>query len=625
MHFPHRLIPLLAAGLTLLAAAAASAEERFALVFGDNVGWANDQPLRHAETDAEHVRSVLIELGGFAPDRVVLLRAPLTGDVRAQLRRLSETLRGLKSESLVLVYYSGHADQRHLHLRGEPMTHDEFHELVRDLPATVRVGILDACKSGSILASKGARPVTPFEVKVVDDLKVSGVAFLTSSGADELSQETRALAGSVFTHHLVSGMRGAADADLDGQVTLSEAYGYAHARTTADTAPTPVPQRPAFRFELKGQGEVVLTRVVQAAASLVLPRADGDRYVVMDPQEWQLVAEGRANPQRETVIGLPTGTYRVKRVLPDHMEVAEVGLQPGMRLPVGALAFAPVPLSNGLLKGRPEDTDLAGMREFQRQQAFKMLASGEAGSALTIFSNLLASQPDDWASVRGKARALVRLAEAYEQVGDHVHERESLRGALVTDPTLSEDPDFRAWYRRLDELDRGALREQEIRRSVERELKQNPRLKRHFGLGVDTFTPRGFFSLVATGIVADMVMPHLAVDFVGPGLDLGVRVVPMGWNFSPFVGVGAHLTGATLGWMEPNRSVLTGSTNGVQSYQLTYQDIFGKSVHFDLGVQYFAQWGFATELGLGLTLYRDSKADSLGLMILPLLNVGFFF
>ena len=69
----------------LLAAAPALAEERHAVVIGANVGWANDKPLRHAESDAEHVRDVLVELGGFAADRVHLLRDPDTSEVRALL------------------------------------------------------------------------------------------------------------------------------------------------------------------------------------------------------------------------------------------------------------------------------------------------------------------------------------------------------------------------------------------------------------------------------------------------------------------------------------------------------------------------------------------------------------
>src|SRR5215475_7659451 len=93
-----------------LAANPAFAEQRYALVIGANPGWSSDRPLRYAETDAERVRDVLVALGGFAPDRVELLRDPSTAEVRASLRRLATTARGSAEETLVFVYYSGHAD-----------------------------------------------------------------------------------------------------------------------------------------------------------------------------------------------------------------------------------------------------------------------------------------------------------------------------------------------------------------------------------------------------------------------------------------------------------------------------------------------------------------------------------
>ena len=47
----------------------------------------------------------------------------------------------------------------------------------------------------------------------------------------------RVLGGSLFTHHLLSAMRGASDSDGDGQVTLFEAYSYAYERTLGGVGP----------------------------------------------------------------------------------------------------------------------------------------------------------------------------------------------------------------------------------------------------------------------------------------------------------------------------------------------------------------------------------------------------
>src|SRR5450432_4425357 len=102
----------------LLAAGPAHAEVRFAILVGANAGWTNDRPLRHAESDAERVQSALIEVGGFSAERVVLLRDPDTAELRAQLRRLSDRVRGAGDDAFVVFYYSGHADAEQLHLRG---------------------------------------------------------------------------------------------------------------------------------------------------------------------------------------------------------------------------------------------------------------------------------------------------------------------------------------------------------------------------------------------------------------------------------------------------------------------------------------------------------------------------
>jgi len=71
---------------------------------------------------------------------------------------------------------------------------------------------------------------------------------LTSSAADELALESREIRGSFFTHHLVSGLRGTADASGDGRITLSEAYQYAFDHTLTATASTGIRQHPGYEY-----------------------------------------------------------------------------------------------------------------------------------------------------------------------------------------------------------------------------------------------------------------------------------------------------------------------------------------------------------------------------------------
>lgn len=179
---------VLAIAVTAIAPRTAFADQRYALIIGSNPGWSQDRPLRYAENDAERMRDVLVSLGGFAPDRVELLRDPSTAEVRASLRRLAQVAHDSSGEdTLVFVYYSGHADDTNLHLKGDPLSHRELQDTLRSLPATIKLAVVDACKSGAV-TRKGGAPVDEFVVDVVSP-KLSGLVMLTSSGADELSQE----------------------------------------------------------------------------------------------------------------------------------------------------------------------------------------------------------------------------------------------------------------------------------------------------------------------------------------------------------------------------------------------------------------------------------------------------
>src|SRR5439155_3278375 len=124
----------------------------------------------------------------------------------------------------------------------------------------VKVALVDSCKSGALLQAKGGTRGMPFQIRLTDDLASTGEALLTSSAADEVALESKEIGGSFFTHHFVSGLRGAADASGDGIVTLNEAYQYAYAHTISTTGQTIIgPQHPAYDYRLTGQGELVLT------------------------------------------------------------------------------------------------------------------------------------------------------------------------------------------------------------------------------------------------------------------------------------------------------------------------------------------------------------------------------
>lgn len=607
---------VLVVAMLAVAHEAAHAEQRYAVVIGANPGWSSDRPLRFAENDAERVRDVLVDFGGFAPDRVALLRDPDTSEVRATLRDLARTAQASNEETLVFFYYSGHADNDRIHLRGDPLTFKELHATLRALPSTLKLAVVDACKSGAVTRKGGAR-VDEFQV-AVDNPKLSGMVILTSSGADELSQESRALAGSVFTHHLVSGLRGAADDNRDQQVTIAEAYHYAYARTRADTATSGTPQRPSFRYELSGQGELVLAhlKATSRTARVKLPKGSDTKYVVLDQHEWRLVAEARADKGRDVELVLAPGTYKVKKVLSDRLEVGSLVLAAGEKALVDNITYKSAPLAQGIVKGSPDQLAPEEKREWERNQAFGLLAAGQANAALSMFDRLVSEEPTDLVAWRGRARSLVRLAEAYQRVNDRVRERQTLNDALEADPALSEDPSFSIWYQRLTEMDAREQSTREIKDKLDKQTRENPRRTKRWGIGFDLASGRGIATVVATAVVAKMVFPRVAIDAVGPGLDASVVIAPFPNRWSPFVGIGGHLSFAEMGLGDPSDGEI-----GMNNTRYGYAEMYGRQFRGEAGAQFVSRAGFTTELGLAMLVFDDREGKRMT-AVMPILHFG---
>ena len=317
--------------LILLTATAAQAQARFALVVGQNSGGEERATLRFAEDDARHFAEVLERLGG-AKGTVELSLGSSADTIWAELAALrarakSAQAAGQKVE--VVFYYSGHADEEGLLIDSSRIGFKELRDNLTSLPADVRVAIIDACASGAFTAAKGGKHVTPFLVDEANAMR--GHAFLTSASADESAQESARLAGSFFTHALVTGLRGAADVSGDKRVTLDEAYRYAFDETLARTERTRIgPQHPGFDIQLTGRGELVLTDLRKASATLSFPEGQGGRIFVRDASG-KLAAELTKASDREVNLGLEPGDYALT------LEEGDVRLGANLSLSEGAV------------------------------------------------------------------------------------------------------------------------------------------------------------------------------------------------------------------------------------------------------------------------------------------------
>jgi hypothetical protein len=304
---------LIAAAIVLPALAAAQVE-RFAVVLGNDAGQPPDLPLRWAEADATRVAAVLQEVGGVRPENMVVLRGLPADAARRALIAVNDRIRDAGTRSVLFVYYSGHADAEALHLGRTSLAVRELEQLVRGSAASFRLLVVDACRSGALTRVKGGTPIPPFDLRVSERVPGEGAVFLTSSSASEDSQESDELQGSFFTQAFVSGLLGAADANGDARVTLEEAYRHAYDATVRGSSRTIAGlQHPTFQYDVRGQGDVVLTTLSGNDATrawLVFPEAL-TWLVFQGSAEGPVVAE-IAKGDRTRRLNVRAGTYFVR-------------------------------------------------------------------------------------------------------------------------------------------------------------------------------------------------------------------------------------------------------------------------------------------------------------------------
>ncbi len=347
---------LLAIWLTGVASAAAQ-PRRLAVVVGNNQGMADELDLRYSERDAEKVGRVLMDLGGYEPHQVHVLLGETAATVEELLEQVSfDSLDedGLSDDELVLFfYYSGHSDQQHLHLSG---TRLEIGQLKRSLEGTgarLNILVLDSCHSGAVTRAKGATLGPAYDIDFVAEPDVEGQIVITSSSADEISQESDRLEGSFFTHHLVSGLYGAADANEDSLVTLEEAYRYAHYRTVEHTIQSRGGvQHPSYRFDLAGQGNVVLANLGRSTARVeIVASPPAGEYYVLDVDNQLVLTEIHAPSNGSATVALPPGPYRIRKREPHRFLVHDVVAKAGSTVRVRDGNMEAVPYGDEGIKG----------------------------------------------------------------------------------------------------------------------------------------------------------------------------------------------------------------------------------------------------------------------------------
>jgi hypothetical protein len=320
-----------------LAFPALAAPGRFGVFVGNDRGDAARPRLWYAEKDAERMHRTLGELGDLDANGTVLLQGKSVSALLDALRSLEPRIRAAKAageRTLLLVYYSGHASPAGLELGADRLSFETLRSVLAASGADAKIAVVDACEAGLLTQVKGAAAAPSLEFTLPSDDAVSGMALIASTAVGESAQESAALGGSFFTHHLEVALRGAGDSDGDGRVTLTEAFRFTSARTSAGTSGTQAgPQHPTYAFKMSGRGDVVLADLRRGDARLLMPPDLGATFILKAPLLYAEVPGGA----QETTLALPAGHYKVERRGRNGRAVAEVTLVSGRTVSLPSL------------------------------------------------------------------------------------------------------------------------------------------------------------------------------------------------------------------------------------------------------------------------------------------------
>ncbi|MBI4635417.1 MAG: caspase family protein [Candidatus Rokubacteria bacterium] len=257
------------------------ARERWAVVVGVGRYESPRIPgLRYTVPDAEAIYQVLTGPAGFKKENVLLLTDKT--ERRPTLRNIKYALgtflaRSAKKDDTVVIFFAGHgapevdlrgierdglakylvpqdADPDDLYATALPM--EELQTVFSRIEAERMVVFLDACYSGAAggrTFSAGRTRATDLDDLFLERLtRAKGRAVITASRPAEVSIELTELGHGVFTYYLVEGLRGAADLNRDGIVSLQELYEYLEQQVTRKARSVGGNQHPVMKGELEG-------------------------------------------------------------------------------------------------------------------------------------------------------------------------------------------------------------------------------------------------------------------------------------------------------------------------------------------------------------------------------------
>ena len=231
--------------------------------------------------DAEDFARVLEDREICAFDQVNILLNQFSSTV---IETIDEFFDQKKPDDLLVLYFSGHGLRDELgalylavkntnraRLRSTAVKSDYIRDAMNQSRSKRQVVILDCCNSGAF--SQGMKAEVGGTMGMVSAFEGYGRYVLTASDEIQFAWEGDKIIGetenSLFTHFLLKGLRGDADSDSDGRITVDELYDYAYEQISRLT-PKQTPRKDASKQE----GEIVLRQIMRIEDIKPVPLPD---------------------------------------------------------------------------------------------------------------------------------------------------------------------------------------------------------------------------------------------------------------------------------------------------------------------------------------------------------------
>jgi len=252
--------------------------------------------LTFARADGEGIYQILTdpELGRIAPNNVILLldEEATAKNIRSAIG--DEISRRAGEQDLVYIYYAGHGSpimnpksrardgmEKYLvptdaqldKLRGTGIPMDDIQKFFGWIESKQVMFFIDSCYSGEAGGRTFKNPQYQgrnlLSAEFLDDLAGEGRLVVTACDVNEISFETFEIEHGLFTHYLIEGLKGIADKDGDGLVTVHELYEYVYENVRKHARKLGGSMKPVLKGSI--QGKIYLTQYETAAKKQAKP------------------------------------------------------------------------------------------------------------------------------------------------------------------------------------------------------------------------------------------------------------------------------------------------------------------------------------------------------------------